>query len=140
AYFLLVGRQSSESGLYQKFWVYLSLPSSGPFSCYTTGALAIVIGESARHCDRKFKELNSEYSAYPVALIEGFKIVKAFVEKEVVCCSDEGGIRSECVDCPNSISSIRQLMEENGFVGILVDSLAYTDVNTTSGVVDVYAQ
>src|SRR5690606_20201776 len=32
------------------------------------------------------------------------------------------------------------LMEENGFVGILVDSLAYTEVNTTSGVVDVYAQ
>jgi hypothetical protein len=136
-YSLLIGRESRITGIYSKFWVRIKLPQSGIFSCFNDSDLAYIHSKIYNVLNKGVDDNNiTNY-----AILEKKAIIELtnIISKAKSCCIG-GRSPVECLQCPETVSEIRDMMELYGFIKMGITSLTKTNKTDTVGNVDEYAE
>ncbi len=116
-YYLLIGRQSDQSGVFTRFWVGLKLPTTGEFSCMD------LISPTWRDdleeklnivANKSHKDNDLDHTEYSKAEMAAIKALTDFVEKTADCCDPErrfersGNSCSACIFTPDEILQVQK--------------------------------
>ncbi len=94
-YYLLIGKQSDQDGIYSKFWIDINLPDFT--SCYDNG---MVISSVQSSTDGLYQVLNHEYLKFAEVEIYAINTLSELVQKLYYCCSDQNSnARSVNFEC-----------------------------------------
>ena len=99
-YYLLIGRQSDDSGVFTKFLIDVKLPNTGSFECMKDFDRVFIDSKITEVIEQKYIQLDKKQSKYSQAEIEGINSLASYVRKQVECCGFVS--KTECPFCPTN--------------------------------------
>lgn len=131
SYYLLIGREASINGIYNKIHIDLKFPKSHELDCVTDEQISYL----------RFQIEKNVNSIKNKSLLEletkAIEIFKDFVETKIICC-DQGN-RTQCGNCLD-VEDFTEYLSDNNFNSTNVQTLTKTNLNVISENVKEFAQ
>ncbi|MEM6319985.1 MAG: hypothetical protein AAF960_20095 [Bacteroidota bacterium] len=98
-YYLLIGKESNELGMYQKFWVSLKLPEVGQFPCFDVSRKKMMAEMAAQEMNRVHEVNKKRPYKFAEAEKAGMAVIQGFLKKFIDCCPTVGARSSTTCSC-----------------------------------------
>ncbi|MEZ5041077.1 MAG: hypothetical protein R2828_14360 [Saprospiraceae bacterium] len=87
-YYLLIGKQSTDAGIYLKFWVDVKLPETGDFACLTESFRLLITEKVRQAIESNYDARGRFYPEYAQAEMAGMQELERIVNniKNGQCC------------------------------------------------------
>ncbi len=118
SYYLLIGKQSDNTGIYTKFWVDVNLPVEGLFSCMSEFQRISLIHKIEKTIRNYYLDNNNTLSEYANAEVEGIGVLKNLIIDLKNCCQPTN--RSVCSQCEKEM--ISDYLDGEGFTGYSIEA------------------
>jgi hypothetical protein len=131
-YFLLIGRQTDHKGVFTRFWVDFSLPTTSIFSCAYSEQLEVLKTRVLVAMESNYSRNGRSASYYAEAETNGMNELKAYVLSQYDCCG-QGNRGNVCDDCA-SFSALSDFLEWAGYTRTAYPSgLSYSLATADNG-------
>ena len=139
-YYLAFGKELRGNNLLVR--IEYNLPQTDFFSCFESEDLAYIASSLNAISRRVGAQVNFSAEDYSTVFISTMKTLNDFVVKAEECCILDPlkSMTESCSLCPTDINNFRTMLDDNGFMGIPVESFNHTAKLDTSGVVKEYAE
>ncbi len=128
-YYLLFGKQTDSTGVYNKIWVEVKLPETNIFECYTEEERAFIPLRILSKLNETYDKMGRNAFYYAEAEISGMNKLIKIINKAKECCY-VSALREpdECPSCPDN-DEIKTILERYGFFNIPVSNLTINPMN-----------
>lgn len=129
-YYLLIGKESSYEGLFNRFRVRLKMPQTGMFECMDPIKRTVIEQQIELAINQKYAQLGSSPYNYAQAEIVGIETLKGYFDTYSSCCMN-GVYSSNCDQCTFTNDEIASYLSSSGFAEykdatVSIESQAYS--------------
>ncbi len=136
-YYMLIGKESNEFGVFNKFWVSLKLPQT-QYSCLDDSKKAMIEEMASQKMVTIYAE-EYDYNPYKYYKVEqaGMEVVKGFLQKYIDCCPPN--VRSNPICTCEGIDTLTTALVNRGMLYFDVEDITfieqdYGNINTDGNI------